>query len=290
MGPTQGPGRGPVPAAHARKPGLPGSLTEEGGAGPPRRLLAHIRVTSQGTVVPLSGRGRRETLATGLQSRHAHWGSGLHGEQPGGSAGPCGPRTTPWAADGLDEEDAAGGKRTSGERRVREDGPFSGAAPAPALTSSCRRASSCSRLSAASLCALSARRLLSCSCSCSRDRLSKLALMLLVLPVATEGRGGHISSDVRHHRPGQTVPQGVTNPVGTGQPWTDWEGAAPSGQLACPENHRAPVSTAQTDDTTSPTFGLFDPDVPVVSTTWGGTRLPEDTAGHATEWVSGHRA
>lgn len=51
----------------------------------------------------------------------------------------------------------------------------------PPLTSSCRRASSCSRRSFAILCALSASAFRLSSCSFSFARFSKLALMLLVL-------------------------------------------------------------------------------------------------------------
>lgn len=56
------------------------------------------------------------------------------------------------------------------------------------LTSSCRRASSCSRRSFAILCALSASAFRLSSCSFSFARFSKLALMLLVL-LLTRGEG-----------------------------------------------------------------------------------------------------
>lgn len=114
----------------------------------------------------------------------------------------------------LDQTDARGAHtchpgvpRSPGVRSIQESHPHGvrrepsgpgaeGPSPTPAaLTSSCLRASSCSRRSRAILCALSASAFRRSSCSFSFARFSKFALMLLVLLLTAGRRGSRLTSD-----------------------------------------------------------------------------------------------
>lgn len=96
------------------------------------------------------------------------------------------------------------------------------------LTSSCLRGSSCSCLSFATLCALSASAFRLSSCSFSFARFSKLALMLLVLLFTADGsRDLSVMSEHNYHLPGPPPRASMTSPGGTRRSRPPWKGDVP---------------------------------------------------------------